>query len=152
MLERAERNALGISGYDLRSLDVQALQRALTSFVNREPFSVHLYDNRTGTKNPKPKTVVPIEVLVVEGIHSLHVGLSQQMDLKVFIDSDEATLRQMRYRANMQKRGMTAHDAAVRISSEWEDYNVAVRPRIEVADLVVEVDMEFKYRRLKSAT
>lgn len=151
MRDRAERNALGISGYDLRSLDVQALQGALTCFANRESFNVHPYDNRTGTKNPKPKTVVPVEVLVVEGIHSLHISLAQQMDLKVFVESDEATLRQMRYRANMQKRGMTAHDAAVRISSEWEDYNVAVRPQIEIADLVVQVDMQFKYRCLISA-
>lgn len=152
MRDRAERNALGISGYDLRSLDVQALQGALASFANREPFGVHPYDNRSGTKNPKQKIVEPVEVLVVEGIHSLHIGFARQMDLKVFIDADEATLRQMRHRANMQKRGMTADDAAARISSEWKDYNVSVRPRIEVADLVVQVDLEFKYRRLEDAT
>ena len=149
MRDRAERNALGISGYDLRSLDVQALQGALASFVDREPFSVHPYDNRTGTKSPRPRTILPVEVLVVEGIHSLHPDLAHRMDLKVFTDSDEATLRQMRHRANMHKRGMTADDAGARISSEWQDYMAAVRPRIEVADLVVQVDMEFNYRRVE---
>ena len=89
------------------------------------------------------------DVLVVEGIHSLHLSFAHQMDLKVFIDSDEATLRQMRYRANMQKRGMTPVDAAARITSEWEDYNAVVRPRVEVADLVVQVDAEFRYQCLK---
>ena len=93
-----------------------------------------------------------MDVLVVEGIHSLHLSFAQQMDLKIFIDSDEATLRQMRYRANMQKRGMTQVDAAARISGEWEDYNVVVRPRVEVADLLVRVDAEFKYHCLKGAT
>jgi len=151
MRDRAERNALGISGYDLRSLDVQALQGALTRFVDREPFSVHPYDNRTGTKNPRPKTVRPEEVLVVEGIHSLHADVAHRMDLKVFIDADEATLRQMRHRANMLKRGMTANDAAARISSEWEDYTVSVGPRIGVADLVVQVDPDFNYRWLDGA-
>lgn len=151
MRDRAERNALGISGYDLRSLDVQALQGALASFVDREPFSVHPYDNRTGTKNPRPRTILPVEVLVVEGIHSLHPDLAHRMDLKVFIDSGEATLRQMRHRANIHKRGMAADDAAARISSEWQDYMAAVRPRIEVADLVVQVDMEFNYRRVEGA-
>jgi uridine kinase len=146
MRDRAERHALGISGYDLRSLDVQALQGALARFVDRVPFSVHPYDNRTGTKSPWPKTVLPLDVLVVEGIHSLHVDIAQRMDLKVFIDSDEATLRQMRHRANMLKRGMSATDAAARISREREDYQRTVRPRIEVADLVVQVDMAFEYR------
>ena len=74
------------------------------------------------------------------------------MDFKVFITSDEATLRKMRLRANMQKRGMTAIDAAARIPSEWEDYSAAVRPRIETADMVVHVDQEFMYRWLKEAS
>jgi uridine kinase len=149
MRDRAERNALGVNGYDFRSLDVHALRGAIARFVNREPFGVHPYDNRTGTRNPQPKTVLPVQVLIVEGIHSLHVSIAEQIALKVFIDSDEATLRHLRYRGNVQKRGMTPDDAAARISSEWKDYNVFVRPGIEIADLVVQVDKDFVYTRAK---
>ena len=146
MRDRAERNALGISGYDLRSLDVDALQDAIARFVSRESFSVHPYDNRTGTKSPNWKSILPVQVLIVEGIHSLCVGIAEQMALKIFIDADEATLRQMRYRANMQKRGMTAAAAAARIPSEWGDYSAFVRTRLEIADRVVRVDMDFVYK------
>lgn len=151
MRDRAERNALGISGYDLQSLDIQALQRALTSFVDREPFSIYPYDNRTGTKSLLSKAILPADVLVVEGIHSLHSNLTHLLSLKIFIDSDEHTLREMRFRANVQKRGMTQEDAGARISREWEDYNAAVRPRIEVADLVYHVDAAYQYRHLKGS-
>lgn len=144
--DRVERNALGISGYDVRSLDASDLHEAIARFQRRQSFTVQPYDNRTGTRSRQPRTVFPAKVLVVEGIHSLHASVADQMGLKVFIDSDEATLRQMRYRANMLKRGMTAEDAAARISSEWEDYNIFVRPRMAVSDLVVRVDEHFVYR------
>ncbi|MCK6434964.1 MAG: hypothetical protein HUU30_11130 [Burkholderiaceae bacterium] len=152
MLERAKRNALGISGYDTRSLDVQDLRDALAMFAEGKPFGVHRYDNRTGTRSPTSEVVTAAEVLVVEGIHSLHAAIASQSDLKVFIDSDEDTLRQLRYRANILKRGMTPVDAVARISNEWNDYSVFVRPRIESADLVVRVDLEFKYRCVRGAT
>ena len=71
MRDRAERNAPGITGYDARSLDLQALQGALTRFVHREPFSVHPYDNKTGTKNPEPKTVLPVAARAQMGAHAI---------------------------------------------------------------------------------
>lgn len=145
MLDRAERHALGISGYDVRSINVQALQSALTHFVKQHPFSVYSYDNRTGTKSPLPKVVAPANVLIVEGIHALHADCVHLMNLKVFIDSDEATLRQMRYCANMLKRGMTSQQATTKISKEWDDYCASVRPCSKMADFVVQVDTDFKY-------
>ncbi len=47
---------------------------------------------------------------------------------------------------------MTAEAAGVWIASEWEDYKVAVHPQKEIADIVVQVDMQFTYRYLKCAT
>lgn len=69
----------------------------------------------------------------------------------MFSSSDEVTLRQMRFRASMQKRGMVSVAAAARISSEWEDYKRFIRPHMEIADLIVHVDKDFVYRLLCKA-
>lgn len=143
MRDRAERDAIGISGYDLRSIDMAALRAVLVRFLDRQPFGVHRYDNRTGTKSGEPRTVSPADVLVVEGIHALHPDLAPHTHLKVFIDADEATARELRVLANRRKRGMSAHDAAARVECEWRDYCAWVRPRREQADVVVQVDLEF---------
>jgi len=143
MRDRAERDAIGISGYDLRSIDMAALRAVLVRFLDRQPFGVHRYDNRTGTKSGEPRTVSPADVLVVEGIHALHPDLAPHTHLKVFIDADEATARELRVLANRRKRGMSAHDAAARVEREWRDYCAWVRPRREQADVVVQVDLEF---------
>lgn len=152
MRDRAERDAIGISGYDLRSIDMAALRAALVRFLERQPFGVHRYDNRTGTKSGEPSTVSPADVLVVEGIHALHPDLAPHTHLKVFIDAEEATARELRVRANQRKRGMSAHDAAARVEREWRDYCAWVLPRSEQADLVVQVDLEFGYRGVNSGT
>lgn len=143
MRDRAERDAIGIRGYDLRSIDMAALRAVLVRFLDRQPFGVHRYDNRTGTKSGEPRTVSPADVLVVEGIHALHPDLAPHTHLKVFIDADEATARELRVLANRRKRGMSAHDAAARVEREWRDYCAWVRPRREQADVVVQVDLEF---------
>ncbi|WP_416462681.1 uridine kinase family protein [Rubrivivax gelatinosus] len=152
MRDRAERDAVGISGYDLRSIDMAALRAALVRFFARQPFGVHRYDNRTGMKSGEPRTVSPADVLVVEGIHALHPDLSPHTHLKVFIDAEEATARELRVRANQRKRGMSAHDAAARVEREWRDYCAWVLPRRERADIVVQVDLEFGYRGVNSGT
>lgn len=148
MKDRAERNALGISGYNPRSIDIHALDAAIRKFTAREPFSHYPYDNRTGTKHVNPIVVAPCDALVVEGIHSFHLDVANRMHLKVFFDSDESTLRLMRYRANMQKRGMKPADAETRIQNEWQDYCAMVRPLMASADLVIHVDQLFNYRWL----
>lgn len=146
MKDRAERNALGISGYNPESIDIRALDAAISRFKLGEPFAYHPYDNKTGTRQRNPSIVEPCEILVVEGIHAFHPAVAERMHLKVFIESDEATLRDMRYRANMHKRGMSAMDARARSQAEWQDYSALVRPLFTSADLVVQVDRHFNYQ------
>lgn len=148
MKDRSERNALGITGYNPASIDIQALKSSIVRFSEGRPFAYHPYDNKTGTKREAPLVVEPCSVLVVEGIHSFHADVVARMHLKVFIDSDESNLRQMRYRANIRKRGMNAHDAGMRIQAEWNDYCAFLRPLSKLADLTVQVDQDYNYRCL----
>jgi len=145
MKDRAERNALGISGYNHMSIDSTLLASAIDSFVGGAAFAYRPYDNRSGTKHESHRIVAPGRVLVVEGIHALHPDIEKRSRLKVFIDSDELTLREMRRRANVCKRGMSHADAASRIQSEWEDFCSTVLTQKPLANLVVHVSQEYEY-------
>lgn len=145
MKDRAERNALGITGYDPRSIDIALLASALDRCVAGEPFAYRPYDNRSGTKSEQPRAVGPVQVLVVEGIHALHPDIVERFPLKVFIDADEATLRQLRRHANMRKRGMAPEEAGTRIQREWEDFSSLVLPRKALADLIVRVSRAYEF-------
>jgi uridine kinase len=145
MKDRAERNALGITGYDPSSIDSSLLVSAMDHFAAGEPFAYRDYDNRSGTKHETPRIVAPGRVLVVEGIHALHPSIQKRFLLRIFIDSDELTLREMRRQANVLKRGMNAVDAMSRIQSEWEDFCSIVLTQKPLANLVVHVNREYEY-------
>jgi uridine kinase len=147
MKDRSERYKLGLSGYNPLSMDIDALNSALAHWMERKPFAYFGYDNKTGTKQRQPRTIRPSSVLVVEGIHAFHAKVVDQFHLKVFIDADQATLRAMRYRANMLKRGMNAEDAASRIDDEWKDYQAFIGPQIPRADLIVRVNQHYEYEK-----
>ncbi|HTA64635.1 MAG TPA: hypothetical protein VK753_03945 [Xanthomonadaceae bacterium] len=145
MNDRAERNRLGISGYNPLSIDVAALSDTVRRFVARENVTYHPYDNRTGTKSPVQKTIRPQSVIVVEGIHAFHPSIASAHHLRVFIDADEPTLRAMRLRANIDKRGMDPTQAAKRIDAELEDYRRYIVPMKSRADVSVTVSCDFDY-------
>jgi uridine kinase len=148
MKDRAERNALGITGYNSFSLDSALLSSTIDKFIDGKPFAYRPYDNKSGKKLEDPRIVTPEHVLIVEGIHALNPSIEPRFALKIFIDSDEPTLREMRQRANVFKRGMNPIDAASRIQSEWEDFSSQVLPRKQFANLLVRVSNDYKYSTL----
>lgn len=142
---RSERNAHGHTGYNYLSIDRAAIRDCVASILNRQVFTYYPYENRTGCRAVNPVTLSPQSVVVVEGIHAFHPAVSKALHLRVFIDSDESTLRAMRARANVSKRGMSVVDSHARIDKEWEDYRAFTLPLKSQADLLVKVSTEFEY-------
>ena len=143
--DRAMRQALGITGYDPAALDAEGLAAAVRGLAGGVPVVHHSYDNRTGRKAVEPRTIAPVPVVVVEGIHAFHPVVARALHLRVFIDADEDTLRAMRWRGNREKRGMEAHRAGLGIDQEWRDFVRCTRPRKIHADIEVAVDADFGY-------
>jgi len=142
---RSERDALGHTGYNALSIDASAMREAVASILNRQDFTYFPYENRTGCRAANSTTLSHQSVVVVEGIHAFHPAVSKALHLRVFIDADESTLRALRARANVSKRGMNAADALARIDKELEDYRAFTLPFKSQADFVVNVNTEFEY-------
>lgn len=145
MKDREERNLLGITGYDLSAIDAEQLANSIACFTAGASFEYHPYDNKTGKKQIEPTTIFPGQVLVVEGIHAFHPNAERAMSLKVYLDSDEQTLRDMRHRANVHKRGMSPNEATSKIQMEWNAFCSIVLPRRCVADMVFNVTRNYEY-------
>uniref|UniRef100_UPI0035B2DDED uridine kinase family protein n=1 Tax=Chitinimonas sp. TaxID=1934313 RepID=UPI0035B2DDED len=122
MQNRNTRNQLGISGYNSLSIRGDELRQALQAVSLGQAFDYYPYDNWSGTKAVTPRPVAAQEVIIVEGIHALHPQIIDLLHLKIFIDADEATLRQMRLDANQSKRGMNLTQAGERIDHEFHEF------------------------------
>ena len=146
LLPRAERQARGLSGYDPRSLDDQALAHTVHRLRQGLAVDVRPYCNRAGRQLDEPRRVEAGEVLVVEGIHALAAPLLPHLDLSLFLDGDDENLAFLRAGANQRKRGMDAAEAVRRIPEELADYRRHVRPQRRHAHFSAWVTRDYSYQ------
>ncbi len=142
---RAERNRLGISGYNPQSVDATEISHAVGRLIKQETYNYHPYDNRTGSKISSSRTIFPKSIVIIEGIHAFHEALWKHCHLRVFIESDEETLRVMRKRANMEKRAMNECDASTLIDRELQEYRKYLLPNKVLANISMTVSSNFDY-------
>ncbi|MBB5204780.1 uridine kinase [Inhella inkyongensis] len=152
LLPRPQRQALGLSGYDPRSLDEAGLAQTVAQLRQGLGVDVRPYCNRLGRQLDEARRIEPAELIVIEGIHALAAALRPHLTLSLFLDGDDAELAQLRAQANQGKRGMDAAEAVRRIPAELADYGLHVRPLQRHADLVAQVDRDYGYRLLTVAT
>lgn len=87
-----------------------------------------------------------ISIIIVEGIHSFHEIIRNKIALKIFIDADDNTLRALRYKANIIKRGFSEDYPIKRIDLEMDEYYQFLHPNKKYADKIINVDENFNYQ------
>ena len=142
---RVDRNRLGISGYNSRSLHAEELAVAVRALAAGQAYTYYPYDNRTGAKAPDSKTISQQSVVVIEGIHALHEVIRDRCGLRVFIHSDDATLMEIRAKANMSKRGMNGMDARIFLENELAEFRNYILPNKAHANVVLNVSLNYDY-------
>lgn len=143
--DRETRNKLGMSGYNPQSVDAHGFQKAVLLLRQKATFEYRPYDNRLGRKIEPRKTLTPQDIVILEGIHSFHNVINEYIDLKIFIDSDEETLKKMRHRGNILKRCMDASVAGGKIDNEFDEFKKYILPNKYLADLIIHVGFDFDY-------
>ena len=145
LLDRETRNSLGITGYNPASLDASEMLKAISNLSCGGAYEYYPYDNRTGKRSAQMVRIDSLRVVVVEGIHALHVDLLPRLHFKVFIDAEADVLAELRIQANMRKRGMGAEEAIRRVARELEDFKKFTAPAKQFADWVASVSRGYEY-------
>lgn len=115
--ERAQQN------YDHpNSLDTPLLVEQLTQLRMGQPIQIPVYDFASYTRSRETITTQPARVILVEGILIFsHKALRQQMDMRIFVDTDADLCFIRRLQRDMVERGRTQE-------SIIEQYLATVRP------------------------
>jgi len=119
-LPPADREAIN---YDHPSaLDSALLALHLRELRDGRPVEVPIYDFATHTRRRDTRTVVPARVILVEGILVFaEPALREQMDIKIFVDTDADIRLMRRIRRDLEERGRT-------FQSVRDQYHATVRP------------------------
>lgn len=115
-----ERAAINYDHPD--SLESTLLAEHLSLLRQRQAVEVPVYDFVTHTRATKTRPVAPAAVLIVEGILVFaEESLRQQMDIKIFVDTDADIRLMRRIRRDLEQRGRT-------FTSVRDQYYNSVRP------------------------
>lgn len=104
------------------SLETELFVEHLRALKRGRPVEVPIYDFTTHTRSSETRRVQPTEILIVEGILVLaEQALREEMDLRLYVDTDSDIRAFRRIRRDIEQRGRT-------FESIREQYYRFVRP------------------------
>jgi len=104
------------------ALESDLLAEQLRRLRAGEPVDVPIYDFVTHTRRAETRRVEPAPVIIVEGILVfVEAAVREQMDVKIFVDTDSDIRVLRRIRRDLEQRGRS-------FSSVREQYYQTVRP------------------------
>jgi uridine kinase len=119
-LGAAERDAVNFDHPS--SLESDLLAEHLRLLRAGHTVEVPLYDYVTHTRKPTTRRVAPAPVIIVEGILVfVEAVLREQLDIKLFVDTDADIRLMRRIRRDLEQRGRT-------FGSVRDQYYATVRP------------------------
>jgi uridine kinase len=104
------------------ALDSELLARHLRELRAGRTVEIPIYDFATHTRRTETRTIEPSRVIIVEGILVFaEPALREQMDIKIFVDTDPDIRLMRRIRRDLEERGRT-------FQSVRDQYYATVRP------------------------
>jgi uridine kinase len=142
------------------ALESELLAEHLRRLRAGETIEAPIYDFRTHTRRTETRRIAPTPVVVVEGILTLaQPAVREQLDIKIFVDTDPDIRVFRRVRRDLEERGRTF--ASIReqyYRSVRPMHNQFVEPSKRWADLIIpeggdnHVALEILVARLLQAT
>ncbi|MDT3402519.1 uridine kinase family protein [Mucilaginibacter terrae] len=108
--------------FDLpRTIDMQQFHNDITRLINNETITKLEYTFNNPNAIPKTLEIKPAPILIVEGLFILHFqDISNQLNLKIFLDTDEEVALQRRLKRDLNERGYSHDD----VLYKWHNHVV----------------------------
>ncbi len=128
LMPRAERIKLGISGYQPQAYDFNAIENLIIEFKEQKGIAYFPYDHSKGENIKEAVFLDPCNVLILDGLHSMHEKLWSHISFSLFIYTDDNQLRQIRREADLVKRKQSIEFSKRLEPIEFEKYKQYVEP------------------------
>ncbi len=98
--------------FDLpRTIDAEAFEKDIQQLINGKVIYKKEYTFNNPNATPKMLEIKPAPILIIEGLFIMHFkGIAELMDMKVFVDADEAVALERRLKRDLLERGYSNDD------------------------------------------
>jgi uridine kinase len=121
------------------ALETDLLIEHLRALREGRPIDKPVYDYARHARAPQTERVAPAPVIIVEGILTLAVpALRQELDVKVFVDTDADIRLMRRIRRDLEHRGRTFASVRAQYYETVRPMHLAfVEPSKHFADIII---------------
>ena len=134
---RKERSELRLSALHPDCNDLDLLSEHLERLANGIPVKKAPYNHATGDFDA-PRTIVPAEFLIVEGLLGLYSqSLRDRYDVSVYLDTPEPLRHRWKVSRDTAKRGYSAGQVQDILEHREKVSALFIRPQRDHADMVV---------------
>lgn len=135
--ERGDKNWNKFTHLDPKANHIHRQSEAISSLKHNETIFRSEYEHSNGTFS-KPKKIKPTEFIVIAGLHPFYLPkLRKNIDLKIYIDTDEVLRRHWKIIRDTQKRGYSVQKILEQIELRMEDAGKYIYPQKEFADMII---------------
>ncbi len=135
--ERGDANWSKFTHLDPKANHIHKQAEAIYELKHNQTIYRSEYDHSTG-KFTKPQKVEPKEFIVIAGLHPFYLPkLRKNIDLKIYVDTDENLRRHWKILRDTKKRGYSIEKILEQIESRMDDAKKYIYPQKDFSDLVV---------------
>jgi phosphoribulokinase len=137
-LDRAQRNAVGLTALDPRANNFAAMEEDLWQLAHGNAVTKPVYDHSDGTFSA-PEVFAPREIVIVHGLFPLYTrALRELFDVSVWLDPQPELKVVWKVQRDIAHRGYTEDQVRAEIAKRRSDVDVHITPQRAHADLCVE--------------
>jgi phosphoribulokinase len=136
-LDRAQRNAVGLTALDPRANNFAAMEEDLWRLSEGSAVVKPVYDHGDGTF-AAPEEIAPREIVVVQGLFPLYTrALRALFDVTVWLDPQAELKVAWKVQRDTSQRGYTEEQVRAEIAKRRPDIEAHITPQQRYADLCV---------------
>ncbi|WP_167365467.1 uridine kinase [Flavobacterium phragmitis] len=135
--ERGDENWKKFTHLDPKANHIHKQSDAIYGLKHNQTIYRCEYEHSSG-KFTEPKKVLPKEFIVIAGLHPFYLPkLRKNIDLKIYIDTDETLRRHWKIIRDIKKRGYSHEKIIEQIENRMTDAEKYIYPQKEFADMVI---------------
>lgn len=135
--ERGNDNWNRFTHLDPKANNIHKQANAINELKLNNPIYRSEYNHTTG-KFTEPSKVEPKEFIVISGLHPFYLSkLRKNIDLKIYMDTDESLRRHWKIIRDTKKRGYSIEKILHQIDERLDDTIKYIYPQKSFADLVI---------------
>ncbi|MDW3195251.1 MAG: hypothetical protein R8G66_22945 [Cytophagales bacterium] len=146
LMDRKVRLEKKLSGYDIEAYNLTKAIKDLRDLKDGKSIHFYPYNHLSGMASSKSYEMNTSDIIIFEGLHSMHTSFSSFLDLSIFIYTQDENLKKIRKEADLIKRNYTKEFSNQISEKEFGLYKINIEPYRNRADYLIFLESKWNYK------